>query len=107
NALGFRNGNGPRQRDGAWAHRLDQVVAGCEGRQAAGLEEIGIGRGTRGEGVAFVQEAADGDPHPQRTRLRGVPPASAVVIPSSTIRPIASRVSTVALPRCGSSTTFS
>jgi len=41
------------------------------------------------------------------TRLLGVCPASTASIPSSTRWPIASRVRVVALPRCGSNTTFS
>ena len=41
------------------------------------------------------------------TRFDGRPPASTASIPSSTRRPIASRVWLVALPRCGNSTTFS
>jgi hypothetical protein len=55
--------------------------------------------------MAFVQKTADRDPH--ATWFLGVSPASKAPIPDRTIRPIASRVSVVALPRCGSSTTFS
>ena len=41
------------------------------------------------------------------TRFFGVLPSSTAWMPSSTSMPMASRVSVVALPRCGSSTTFS
>ena len=33
----------------------------CSGGNPPGLQEVGIGGGTRGKGMALVQEAAEGD----------------------------------------------
>ena len=41
----FSDGDGAGERDGAWAHGVDQGGAGVERGQAAGLEEVRVGRG--------------------------------------------------------------
>lgn len=57
--------------------------------------------------AATAGSAAAASRRAYATRLPGLRPASTASIPSSTRFPIAARVSTVALPKCGSSTTFS
>ena len=59
---------------------------------------------------AVAQRGEKGGPagrHPDFTRLLGVRPASSASSPSSAMKPMASRVVAVALPRWGSSTAFS
>ena len=55
------DGAGDRHRGGA--HRIEQASAHHQRREAAALHKIDIAGGTRGEGMALVQKAANGDAH--------------------------------------------
>ncbi len=52
------------------AHGVEQGGTAGHRREAAGAEEILVARRARGEGVAFMHEAADGDAHGRRPLTR-------------------------------------
>ena len=60
-AIGFGGFDKAGEADIDLAHHLEDVGAVRHRRPAAAMDEIGIGRLRRREGIGLVQEAADGD----------------------------------------------